>query len=128
MHRTKLCQSEEEQSDIDTAEPKKLKRMNDKVITNKYCTRQPSNVTRIDVTLLSKKEINEKIKELYQKRDGIWSCLSCDFTSIDKSSSGNIRRHVETHIDGLSYKCNLCIKEFPLKDNLYRHKYTEHKF
>ena len=120
----------EEQNDFTKAEPRQLIKMNDndEVITRKQYARQPSNVARIDASSLSQKEINEKIKELYQKTDGGWSCLSCDFTSTDKSSSSNMRRHVETHIDGLSYKCNLCSKEFRLRNSFNVHKNTVHKF
>ena len=119
---------EQKQNDFHTAEPGQLIQMNDndKVVTRRQYARQPSNVAKIDVTSLSQEEINEKIKELYQKTDGFWSCLSCDFTSKDKTSSSNIRRHVETHIDGLSYMCHLCIKEFRSKRALETHTYTVH--
>ena len=40
------------------------------------------------------------------------------------SKSSNIRKHVETHLDGLSYNCNVCNKEFRSGKAFYNHKST----
>ena len=81
---------------------------------------------KIDVTSLSPEVIDEQMKKLYQKINGGWSCLSCDYISLNKTSSGNIRRHVEIHLEGLSYPCNLCNQEFRLKESLRNHKFRTH--
>ena len=52
------------------------------------------------------------------------SCLSCDYTSARQH---NLKKHVEKHIEGLSYSCNLCEKEFRKSDSLQHHKYIVHK-
>ena len=69
-------------------------------------------VAKIDATLLTPEEIDVKMKELYKKIDGVYSCQLCDYKSYDKSSSSSIRRHVENHFEGLSYLCNVCNKDF----------------
>jgi hypothetical protein len=74
---------------------------------------------------MTAEEIEIKKKELYQKIDGIWSCMACSYTTTNKSS--DIKKHVETHLDGLCYTCTLCNKEFRLKDSLAKHKYEIHK-
>ena len=52
-----------------------------------------------------KSEINMKINELLRKSDGLFRCRSCGKSSKDKT---NMKRHVETHIEGLTYSCQIC--------------------
>ena len=78
----------------------------------------------IDVSSMTPEEVEVEIERLFQKTDGVWSCLTCGFTNIRKSK---IRRHVEVHIDGLSYTCNFCHKEFRLKDSLDCHISRVHR-
>ena len=82
------------------------------------------DVAKFDVSSLTHAEIDLKMKELYQKNDGIWNCLACDHSAID---GGNMRKHVEIHLDGLSYTCPLCQKEFRSKNILYIHTRKIHK-
>ena len=94
------------------------------VVTRRQYTRTPSSdASKIDVTSFTTEEIEEKIKELHQKIDGMWTCMVCDYTS---KFSTSVRKHVEKHIDGLSYSCNLCNKEFRLVGTLRSHKYNSH--
>ena len=64
---------------------------------------------KIDVTTLTPEEIKEKIEELYGKIDGMWSCMACEYTSTHRP---NVKKHVEKQMEGLSYSCNFCHKEF----------------
>ena len=106
-----------------TAEEMQVVKIND--IKEVFTRRQPpSDVTKIDVTSLTPDETEEKFAELCKKIDGAWSCVACDYTS---NKSTNVRRHAETHFDGLSYKCDLCNKEFRLSNSLNMHKYSVHK-
>ena len=83
-----------------------------------------NNVERIDVSSMTPEETKEKMKKLYQKTDGAWSCLACDYTNTFLSL---MKRHIETHIDGLSYTCSMCNKEFRLKTSLDEHLRKSHK-
>ena len=82
------------------------------------------DVSKVDVSSLTHDEIELKKKELYQKNDGVWKCLACDHSGTD---GANMRKHVEIHLDGLSYTCPLCQKEFRSKDMLYLHTKNNHK-
>ena len=53
-----------------------------------------------------------------------WSCKECKKNSHDKS---RIRKHVETHIAGLSYDCPYCLgKKLGSKNSLDQHLYRVH--
>ena len=85
--------------------------------------RTPPNDVKFNVESLTTEEIERKIKEQYKKIDGDWTCITCDYTSPKQY---NVRKHVEKHIDGLSYISNLCYKEFRSSNSFYGHKYTAH--
>ena len=123
-YQNKVFQEEEHVSLA--AETKHLVRMkNEEIIPKKQNTRPPiSDASKIDVTSFTSEEIEEKIKELHQRIDGVWTCMVCDYTS---TKSTNVKKHVERHMDGLSYSCDLCNKEFRLINSLNNHKSIVHK-
>ena len=84
-----------------------------------------NGVARIDVGSMSQEEIKLKIEELYEKVDGAWRCLACEYST--DNSRGMIRRHIESHLDGLSYTCTLCSKEFRSNNVLISHRIKSHK-
>ena len=92
-----------------------------KTHTKRQNFRPPSNdTTMIDVGSMSPEEIELKIKELYEKVDGVWRCLACDYSSTIHGSA--VKRHIETHLEGLSYTCPLCNMEFRSRSILVNHK------
>ena len=80
----------------------------------------------INMGSMTPEEIKTKMKELYEKTDDGWRCLVCDHTKSGSKSS-NIRQHVETHMEGLSFTCNMCDKEFRSRNILAHHKKRSHK-
>merc|ERR1719347_1600704 len=55
-------------------------------------------------------DVRETIASMLVKLpDGMWSCVQCGKTSKLRKDVG---RHVETHIQGVSYPCNLCGKTY----------------
>ena len=84
------------------------------------------NYQNFDVTGLTSEEISAKIRSMYQKIDGVWTCIECGKISNNKTTSGDIRLHVETHLDGLCYSCNLCHQEFRSKNAFKHHKNLYH--
>ena len=83
----------------------------------------PKDVTKFDVGNMSSEEVDLKIKELYQRNDGVQSCIVCDYST----KHGNIRQHIETHLDGLSFSCSFCNREFRSRNCLNVHKNKSHK-
>ena len=113
--------------DIAKAEDKSLVRMdNAGNKTRRQYTRSSSmDVTKFDVSSLTLDEIDKKMRELYERTDEGWRCLACGRTNSGTSS--NIRKHVETHLDGLVYNCNICNEEFRSMRYLDYHKTRTHK-
>ena len=97
---------------------------NQKVITRRQYEWSSNDESKIDVSSFTLEEIEEKLKELYQKVDGLWTCMACDYTSKQKH---HLKMHVEKHMDGLSYSCNLCNKEFRTNNSLTVHIATSHQ-
>ena len=83
-----------------------------------------NKVTTFDVQSCTPEEIEKKTRELYVKKDGVFSCLACEYTT--SSDSAKIKRHIEVHFEGLSYPCSVCNKEFRSKNSLVKHKSIIH--
>ena len=59
------------------------------------------------VPLAIDKDVARTVDEMVVKQDNFWTCIVCQFKSINKS---RLKEHVETHIEGLEFPCNLCGK------------------
>ena len=69
-------------------------------------------------------EINVKVQENFEKvSSGVFKCRLCN--KVCKQSI-DMKRHVETHLEGLSYPCQQCGKTYRSKDVL-RHHLRKHK-
>ena len=117
----------EEKQNIDLHEKPEEEEIKEELTTpvpNKRGRSRGSFSAMFNAGSMTLEEVERKINELYQKINGVWSCLACEYTA---KSGSNMRRHTEKHIDGLSYNCNLCDKVFNLKKNFYAHMYKGHK-
>ena len=57
-------------------------------------------------------EVNRTINETFIKQNDKFKCTVCGKMSKDRR---NMRRHVEVHIEGLSYECQFCTNTFRYK-------------
>ena len=85
-----------------------------------YLVESKSKVNPVSVVGHNPEEVNQKINELLVKELDLYRCTVCGKLSKDSS---NMRRHVEVHIDGLSYQCNLCDKTFRSGPSFSMHRY-----
>ena len=106
------------------AENKRLARISED--RNSPIARRQPRKAIINVESLTAEEINMKMKELYEKSEDGWRCLACDYSITGKSSS-NMRQHVEIHMEGFCFTCNICDKEFRSRNSLNLHKNKTHK-
>ena len=65
-------------------------------------------------------EVESKFQELVRVEAGTFVCTVCNKTMTHRFS---MKRHVETHINGLSYNCTLCDKTFRSSHSYNRHRH-----
>ena len=83
------------------------------------------DVARIDLSGTSNlEEVDQKIEELTDRINGVWTCKACGKTSQRKRDLG---WHIETHLEGLSFSCNDCDKTFRSRNVLLSHKHKSCK-
>ena len=93
--------------------------MKNKIVTGNFNKNVKVNFA-LDTVTHDKDHFAQKIKELYRKSDdGQYQCHTCGKIMKD---GGAMRRHVETHIEGLSYNCQICGNTFRSKNVLAIHK------
>ena len=69
-------------------------------------------------------ELDLQIDQMIEKNEGFWHCKVCRRKS---NSKRDLRRHTKTHIEGLSYICNVCNKVLSTRNALRQHKQNIHK-
>ena len=75
---------------------------------------------------LNTEEIDQKIEEyLVRADDGSYSCGVCGKAGVLKKS--DMKKHVETHMEGLSFPCQSCDKTFRSRHVLANHKSKLHR-
>ena len=106
--------------DVTIEEPcsEKEIKLEDSTSTHRRRNSQGPSYHPVSNASMSQEEVAIKRKALYQKVDGEWNCIACEYNTNDGS---NIRKHVEKHIVGLSYACKFCNREFRTRSNLYSH-------
>merc|ERR1712150_328819 len=109
----------------DTTEIKKFK--SESPQTERRRPRQPSSSSVAltgSFSDLSTEEIDQKITEyLVRAEDGSYSCGVCGKAGDNtRNQRQNMRKHLETHMEGLSFPCHSCDKTFRSRHNLSNHK------
>ena len=67
----------------------------------------------------SNDQVEEKFQELILKEDKLFRCTVFNKTMPHRS---NMKKHLETHLSGLSYLCPLCGKSFRSENAFLHHK------
>ena len=72
-------------------------------------------------------EINQQV-QMYMEEftDGSYRCTVCGKKTKENSKRYDMVKHVETHIEGLSYTCPICLKTFKSRNSLSKHKSVNH--
>ena len=69
-------------------------------------------------------EYDRRISQLMNKSsNGCWSCNKCSYVSGNNNS--HMKDHVGQHIEGITFKCNLCKKTSKSRSSLRRHKWCK---
>ena len=76
----------------------------------------------------SMEEINTLIaKYLSRNDDGTYSCIKCGKNGSKNGSARDMRNHIETHLNGISFTCPMCAKQFRSRNSFKVHKSNYHK-
>merc|ERR1719300_1206762 len=94
-----------------------IEKMNSK---NEYSDKKRNDVRSIVSTVnydentdTNIEELLEKISEMTEKVNGIYTCKVCHKTAKDRT---NLGKHIESHIDGIT--CEFCSKKFRSRESL----------
>ena len=120
--------TEPKSQDIETDDSKNQDQVNKETVIEFTDTFEKTEIVVFNkeddkVVLNTNIELNLQIEEMIEKNEGIWKCKVCGKTSKYKN---NVRRHVETHIKGLSYECHFCNKNAANKNSLNVHMSRYH--
>ena len=78
----------------------------------------------IALLIVSGSALDAKIDSLITSTEGELICLICGKRSTVRQ---NIRNHVETHIEGIVFTCDICMKPYKTRNSLNVHKSLHHK-
>merc|ERR1712179_626686 len=70
-------------------------------------------------------ELNQQVNEMIEKNGDVWTCKICGKTATTRDIT-NLRRHAETHIEGMSHACHICNKTFSNRQGINKHVYRIH--
>ena len=70
-------------------------------------------------------ELDVIINTMLQKINGIWKCTKCGFTD-KRNLPFKVKRHIETHIDGIAHPCGHCGKVYRSRGALQSHIVKHH--
>ena len=68
-------------------------------------------------------KIDLHIEQMIEKKDGLWQCKACGKTAVQKQV---MKKHAETHIEGISHNCYICNKTLSTKNSLRVHIINAH--
>ena len=80
-----------------------------------------------DTTLEDVRNKIDSLMENVNERDQIWKCTVCGKETKGRNARTNLRGHIETHMEGLSYNCNQCGKNSRSSNALNIHVSRFHK-
>ena len=94
--------------------------------------KEMAKVDKILVAISSEdvKEVKERIKQYIEKNaDGKLKCKICGKEAVGgvTNAKNNLMNHVETHLEGLSFPCQLCGKTFRSRKAVSNHKTRFHR-
>jgi len=67
------------------------------------------------------------INSMIEKHGEVWACTRCGKSAQDARGKANLRRHIEVHIEGVAYNCDICGKSSGSKNGLNQHKAKYHR-
>jgi len=79
---------------------------------------------KMENPVLNCSNLEEIEEELMGEKNGLWHCKRCGKITKNKY---NIKSHIETHVEGVSYPCDHCGKLFRSRNSLQKHVSVKHR-
>merc|ERR1719322_2105376 len=76
------------------------------------------NIEKTNLNQETNSLLDNQIDGMIEKQEETWKCKVCSKLS---KQIGHIKRHAETHIEGMSRICKICSKTFPNRHGLANH-------
>ena len=103
-----------------------------------YVTSKPDNhavlpvdagqmIVALDTNMEDLRVKLDSIMERVDDGDHKWRCTVCGKETKGRNAIQDMRRHIETHMEGLSYPCNQCDQVSRSSDSFRQHKAKSHK-
>ena len=71
-------------------------------------------------------DIDIKAREMIDTTGKNWKCTICGKEAMSQDAKGQLKRHTQVHMEGISYPCNLCGREYKYKNKLKFHQIKIH--
>ena len=71
------------------------------------------------IKVSSEEEVDRIIEESLVKKEGFTHCTYCSYSSKFKA---NAKKHIETHLEGLTYTCTVCERQYSTRSGMYQHQ------
>ena len=72
-------------------------------------------------------ELEQKIQEMTETDNDKLICRLCGKVTTGRNKKQDIGKHIETHIEGLSFDCQLCDRTFRSRNSLKTHTSMNHR-
>ena len=124
MKNIMLQQDQKEYIRVDSSYGSKMNTF--KYVKKKGSGRSPFLGSSVLYQYCNVENVDTKILDMMGKINGVHTCIYCGKETRDKT---DLRKHAETHIDGLGFFCPKCIssKKYPLSAMLRSHINKEHR-
>ena len=127
MNKFEICPGKESKRDLGNQNYSNKNNQRPKIVTSNeanqdMCPTETKTLVPAETNMRQRIHIENDVLQLretmFEKVDNLWTCKVCKFTS---GIVGNLREHVEKHIEGVEYPCNLCGKVMRSSKSLRNH-------
>ena len=87
-------------------------------------SKTPKTVKSNKIIVSSQEEAETVLNKMYTKIDGEYKCTFC---KARKKHISTLKYHMETHLEGLQYKCDKCSQVAKSRLSLYQHQRMKHQ-
>ena len=71
-------------------------------------------------------DMKDRCDSMIEKTGSVWRCMECGRLAEDSRAKANLRRHVETHMEGLALPCTVCGTTSSSTNGLSQHMAKKH--